>query len=203
MATHPGPAVDLPLRGPAPTRRRWWWDALQHAAEDLASQVRRPATVRRLTELAPNERVLTYACDTDEASVVATDAALHPLTGPDGAESWSRWGWEQVAQVAWDAQHGTLTVVGLVPWLPRRTVLRFADRVPLVDLATERVAWTRQLATRLTLGDGTVDVVVRRQPVSDRMYWLVHPGEAVDVDDPRVRAELDDALTRLRADTGL
>ncbi|MQA03364.1 MAG: hypothetical protein GEV07_11780 [Streptosporangiales bacterium] len=165
--------------------------------------MRSPAPVRRLAELAPGERVLTYACDVDEASVVATDAALHRLTGPDGAAGWSRWGWEQVARVDWDDRHGALTVVGLLPWLPRRTVLRFTDRVPLVDLAVERVAWTRQLATRLILTDGVVDVVVRRQPGSDRLYWIVQPDGTVDTDDPKVRAELHDELTRLRLDAGL
>lgn len=150
--------------------------------------------------LTPGEPVLGHACDVTEASVVATDAALHRLTA---AEQWSRWAWEQVAQVRWDDQAHTLTVAGMLPWAPSRTVLAFDRRVPLADLALERVAWTRQLDTRVALEHGDVRVLVRRQPGTDRMYWYVHPGPGVDVDAPTTRAELDDAIARLRADTGL
>lgn len=201
MTAHASRTVALPPTGHAPTRR--FWDVVRGVVDDVASQVRKPDAVRRVAELAPGERTLGHACDVTETSLVATDVALHRLSGSGIAEQWSRWAWEQVAQVRWDDEAHMLTVAGMLPWMPSRTVVEFDRRVPLVDLALERVAWTRQLDTRVALEHGDVRVIVRRQPSTDRMYWFVHPGPGVDVDAPAARAELDRAIAWLRADTGL
>jgi len=143
-------------------------------------------------------------CDCNDAAVVATNAALHRLGPPDGSGDWSRWGWEQVAGIEWDDPMSTMTLIGQAPVLPGRVVLRLPSPGPLVDVARERVAWTTQLATRIRLpSGGTVRVVVRRQPVTDRMHWFLYPDSSIASDGPRVRTELDDVLAALRADTGL
>lgn len=202
MATHVGGMVDWPVTDEVAGRKRW--RALRAVVESLVGQVRRPPAARRVAELAPAERVLAYACDTTETSVVATDRALHRLEGEGPAERWSRWPWEQVARVSWDTEANALTVTGLLPALPGRSVLRFRERVALVDLALERVTWTRQLDVRVGLGQyGAARVTVRRQPGSDRMFWVVRPDDGVDTEAPEVQAELDAALVALRADTGL
>ncbi len=201
MATHVCPPRALPG---APASAPTVWRLAQRALEDLARRAQKPPALHRLARLAPDERPLMAVCDCNDAAVVATNAALHRLGPPDGSGDWSRWGWEQVAGIEWDDPMSTMTLIGQAPVLPGRVVLRLPSPGPLVDVARERVAWTTQLATRIRLpSGGTVRVVVRRQPVTDRMHWFLYPDSSIASDNPRACTELDDALAALRADTGL
>ena len=174
MATYVCPPHILPVAPmSAPTMR-----SAQRALADLAKRAQRPAALRRLAQVAPDERPLVATCDSTDAAVVATNAAIHRLGPPECAGDWSRWGWEQIARIEWDDSTAAMTLIGQAPLLPDRVVLSLP-------------------------GGGTVRVVVRRHPTTDRLDWFVYPDATVAGDGARGRAELDDALAALRADTGL
>ncbi len=201
MATYVCPPHALPTApASAPTVCR----VVQRALEDVARRAQKPAALRRLARLGPDERPLVAVCDVNDAAVVATNAALHRLGPPEGSGDASRWGWEQVAGLEWDESRSTMTLIGQAPLLPDGVVLRLPTPGPLVDVVGERIAWTTQLTTRIRLpSGGTVRVVVRRQPVTDRMDWFLYPDSSIASDNPRACTELDDALAALHADTGL
>jgi len=176
----------------------------QRPLANLARRAQKPAALRRLARLAPDERPLVATCDSTDTAVVATNAAIHRLGPPEGAGAWSRWGWEQIARIEWDHSTAAMTLIGQAPLLPDRAVLSLPAPGPLVDVSRERAAWTTQLATRVGLpSGGTVRVVVRRHPTTGGLDWFVYPDAIAATDRARGRAELDDALAALRADTGL
>lgn len=180
------------------------WRSAQRAIADWARRTQKPAALHRLARLAPDERHLIATCDVFDAVVVATGVAMHRLGPPEGSGDWSRWGWEQIARVEWDDSTSTMTLIGQAPLLPDRVALTFPSPGPLVDVARERVAWTTPMATRIGLpSGGTVRVVARRHPITDRIDWFLYPDTTVAIDGAGIRAELDDVLAALRADTGL
>jgi len=180
------------------------WRAARRALEDWVRPAQQPVALHRLTRLAHHERPLLATCDLTDATVVATNAALHHLGPPEGSGDWSRWGWEQIARIDWADSTSTITLIGLTPLLPDPVAVTLPAPGPLVDVARERVPWTTQLATRVELpSGGTMRVVVRRHPVTDRMDWFVYPDATIAGDGARFRAELHDVLAALRADTGL
>ena len=110
----------------------------------------------------------------------------------------------QIARIEWDDSMSTMTLIGQAPLHPDRVAFTLAAPGPLVTVARERVAWTLQYATRVSLpSGGTVRVVVRRHPVTDRMGCFVYPDATIAGGGVRFRAELHDVLAALRADTGL
>jgi hypothetical protein len=142
------------------------WQALRRRALALVGRAEGADVVRRLAELVPGERVLSYTCDVGGATLVATHTALHLLEG--------------------------------------HVEIRLACMHELVAVARERVAWTRQLTARIALPCGGAALVrVRRHPGTDQMLWFVYSARHLDIDDPAVRRELNDALAGLRASTGL
>ncbi|MEU4293178.1 hypothetical protein AB0E63_33570 [Kribbella sp. NPDC026596] len=193
------PPVQEPLR----LRHSWpFEEGLRRIATELAQRVQRPAAIRRLAALAPGERALVVTCTTDDATVIATDDALHQLD--DGSGPWTRWPWEQLTAVTWDSATKTLTMTGQQPVLPGQFHLRLAAPGPLVTLARERIAFTTSFRTRVQLRAGdAVGIVVRRHPRTDRHDWFIYPGPSVDPDDSVVRAELNAVISQLRASTGL
>lgn len=173
----------------------------QRALDGVARRTQKPVALRRLALVAPGERPPVAACDLDDAAVVATDVALQRLGPPEGAGDWSRWGWERVAGIEWNDSLSVMTLIGQPPGLSGRVILRLPSPGSLVDVVRERIAWTTRLATRVTLpSGGSVGVVVRRHPVTDRMDWYLYPDAA---DGPHLRSELGDVVAALRADTGL
>lgn len=138
------------------------------------------------------------------AVVIATNVALHRLEPPEGFGDWSRWGWEQIARIEWDAPTSTMTLIGQAPVLQHRIAFRLSAPGSLVSVARERITWTTQLATRVRLpSGGSVAVVVRRHPVTDRMDWFLYPDTTLAGQGTGGRAELDGVLASLRAHTGL
>jgi hypothetical protein len=120
---------------------------------------------------------------------------------PTTAE-WVRLGWEEIAGLVWDA--GVVTVTGLSPTVPQRTVIPLpvtpALGETLAHLARERISSTELVRTRLDLGQhGAVRVIGRRVPGTDELVWLaVVPPAARD--NAAAAAALSDTLRRLRAD---
>ena len=168
-----------------------------HAGQRVARA--RLAAVESDVPLARGERVLTVARRSDDSPVVATKLAVYH---PAGSREWARLGWEQVGRVDWEEQHG-LVLTGWTPDVPARTVLAVSRGEPLLELARERVAWTNLFATRIPVGGhGKARVAARRQPGTGRLLWMIALDPGVP-DSAAVRAELDVALTRLRADLAL
>ena len=115
-----------------------------------------------------------------------------------------RLGWEQVGRADWDEQRHVLILSGLTPAAPTRTVLHLARDWDLLAVAAERISWTSVIDQRISLnGQAGARVVVRHVPGGARVRWLVIPGRGLDPGNPVVRAELESALTELRAATGL
>jgi hypothetical protein len=146
----------------------------------------------RAVPLVAGERVLA-ARDLAGTRLVATDRAVYRMDWPG---QWARLGWEQVGHVDWDERQG-LVLTGWAPEAPARMVLAVLPRDPLVALACERVGWTTVMVTRVAVGGGDVGVVVRRQPGSDHLLWMVNV-EGTAVNDPEMAA----ALAKLRAELG-
>jgi hypothetical protein len=85
------------------------------AWEELAPGRVLPAAVRAELALAGGERVQAADMSPDgDWALVATDRALYYRPGRETqADGWSRLGWEEVAEVGWDAAAGQLIVIGV------------------------------------------------------------------------------------------
>jgi hypothetical protein len=169
----------------------WREDRGQHAAARAAARAHAP--------LRPDERLLAVACGAGGDVLAATDWALYYQIG----RAWARLGWDQVGQVHWDERRHVLILAGLTPAVPAGTVLRLAKDWGLPAVAVERVSWVKVLDQRISLhGDAGARVVARRFPGEARVRWLVILDHRLDPGNPWVRAELESALTELRALTG-
>src|SRR5262249_16433632 len=79
--------------------------------------------------------------------LAATDWALYHQAG----QSWARLGWDQVGRVDWDEQRRVLTLTGLTPAVPTRTMLRLAKGWDLPAVAAERARWAKVVDQRVSL----------------------------------------------------
>jgi hypothetical protein len=157
------------------------------------------------------EHALVVVCADGGRWMAGTDRALYhsrrELSRAPTTAEWVRLGWEEVAGLAWDADSGVVTVTGLLPTVPPRTVVPLSVKPALGEtlagLARERISSTDVVRTRLGLGQhGAVRVIGRRAPGTDELVWLaVVPPSARD--DAGAAAALRDALRRLRADLGV
>jgi hypothetical protein len=151
--------------------------------------------------LARGERRLVTVRGTGGTTVVATGRAVYHL-GLAPPQAWQRLGWEQIGLVHWDERGASLMLTGWTQEAPRLTVLAVPRNHALVALARERVASTMLATTRLQVGtDGHVTLTARRQPGTDRLLWRVKLDDGVP-DDPTVRADVEAAMARLRAELG-
>jgi hypothetical protein len=162
--------------------------------------------VRSSLPLASGERVLTMTCDLSGSWVAASERALYHCEGAPSRvavpQEWVRLGWEEIGKVTWDDTESTLTLTGLLPTVPRRTVLHLPSPHPLASLAKERVSWTAVVRTQIELGEhGTARVIGRRRPGSDELTWLV--GLDGERDTPGVQAAVGAALDDLRRRLGV
>jgi hypothetical protein len=199
------------------------------ALEELAPGRVLPAAVRAELALEGGERVQAADVSPDgEWALVATDRALYHRPGRGApAGGWSRLGWEEVADVGWDAAAGQLIVIGVAGQagaapgteagaapgaaacaeVPRVVVpLRRRGSVP--ELALERVAHTRLGRWQLVIG-GTRRAVIeaRRRPATGELVWSVTcDGRGVGYGDgpagQDLRARADRAIARLSAEFG-
>jgi hypothetical protein len=147
---------------------------------------------RELAGLLPNERVLAKGW-----------AEAKPLMVTDRAFYWglrsasTRIGWEQIARADWDPESHTLTILGLLPGVPRK--LTFAlDSPELAPLVADRVAASHALTTRVELdGHGSALVVARRKPGTEELVWLVSLAAGTSPHAPGVATAVDRALAEL------
>jgi hypothetical protein len=176
-----------------PRLKAWREDRERHSAARAEARARAPVL--------PGERWLAVAGGVSGELAVATDRALYH----DSGRSWERLGWEQVGRVGWDEQGRILTLRGLAPPAPARTVLALAsDWDDLPAVARERVTWTRVVDQRVWLnGRPGARVVARRVPGQPSITWVIILDRGLDPGDPAVRRELESALTGLRAETGV
>jgi len=166
------------------------WDAMEawyDEDEQVFGHLRDP--FHRVDVRAASERALYY------------HGGNAPPRSAPGCE-WVRVGWEEVGSATWDPDECMLTLRGLLPTAPRRTVLHLPDGAGLADLAREQVAWSALVRTEIDLGKhGTARVIGRRQPGTDELVWLVGlPGQT---DTPEVQAVLQAALADLRSRLGV
>jgi hypothetical protein len=188
-------------RGPHRNRRHISWPRWAQAwREDHERHAAARAEARAHAPARPGERLLAAARGTGGELLAATDQALYHQAD----QAWVRLGWEQVGRVDWDEQRHVLILTGLTPAIPARTVLGLAKDWNLPAVAAERVSWTTVLDQRISLnGQAGARVVARRLPGQVRLTWLVILDRGLDPANRGVRAELESALTELRAATGL
>ena len=187
-------------RGPQRNRRLIPWARwVQACRADHEEHAAARAETRAHAPLRRGERLLAVARGADGGLLAATDWALYHQAG----QSWARLGWDQVGRVDWDEQQRVLTLTGLVPSVPARTVLYLARNWGLPAVAAERASWAKVVDQRISLnGQAGARVIARRAPGGPRVRWLVILDQGFDAADPGVRAELETALAELRAATG-
>src|SRR5215469_10117952 len=169
----------------------WREDHEQHSAAREAARAHAP--------LRPGEHLLAVACGAGGELLAATNWALYHR----GGRSWARLGWDQVSRVDWDEQRRILMLTGLVPGVPARTVLRLARPWDLPAAVAEQISWAKVVDQRISLnGEAGARVIARRLPGGPQVTWLVILDRELDPADPEVRAGLEAALARLRAETG-
>ncbi len=131
-------------------------------------------------------------------------ATTHALWLPDGPDL-RRVGWELVDEATWSRDASTLLVreAAVLGGRPRVWRLRMGDDRDLLLVIKERVRATVITSRRVDLdGPRGVTVVARRPPGQDRLTWSVSVDAGVDVDDPAVRAAIDDTVSSVRAELG-
>ena len=187
-------------RGPQRNRRLIPWPRwVQAWREDHEQHAAARAGARAYAPLRRGERLLAVARGVGGELLAATDWALYHQAG----QAWARLGWDQVGRVDWDEQRRVLTLTGLVPAVPARTVLRLARNWDLPAVAAERASWAKLVDQRISLnGQAGARVVARRVPGGPQVRWLVILDRGLDAADPGVRAGLEAALAELRAATG-
>jgi len=187
-------------RGPQPNRRLISWPRwVQAWREDRHQHAAARAEARAHAPLRRGERLLAVARGAGGGLLAATDWALYH----QASQSWARLGWDQVGRVDWDEQWRVLTLTGLVPAVPARTVLRLARNWDLPAVAAERASWAKLVDQRISLnGEAGARVIARRVPGEPQVRWLVVLDRGLDAADPGIRAGLGAALAGLRAATG-
>lgn len=117
----------------------------------------------------------------------------------------TRLGWESIDNASWNRDTAALEVLQAAELgsRPRRWHLRMDDDRDLLLVIKERIRSTVVATRQVALaGERGVTVVARRPPGSDQFSWAVSVDPGIDVDDPSVRAQIEDALAGLRAELG-
>jgi hypothetical protein len=147
--------------------------------------------------LPPDERLLAWGTTIGGGFVVASNVALY-LPDAGGA---TRIPYETVQTASWEDP--VLNVV-LVGEDGRHRLVRLEETGDLPAVVRERVTSTVLVTERVALsGQAGALVIARRPPQSDDVLWQVVFDAGLDADDPQLRADAADAVTRVRASTGL
>jgi hypothetical protein len=110
-------------RGPQRNRRLMSWPRwVQAWREDREQHAAARAEARALAPVRPGERLLAVARGAGGELSAATGRALYH----QASQAWVRLGWDQVGRADWDEQRHVLTLSGLTPAVPARTVLPLA-----------------------------------------------------------------------------
>jgi hypothetical protein len=144
------PATALSRLGPpVGARLRARLDAARTAA-------RARAAAQHSLPLVGAEHSLVVVCADGGRWMAGTDRALYhsrrELSRAPTTAEWVRLGWEEIAGLAWDADAGVVTVTGLLPTVPPRTVVPLSVKPALGEtlagLARERISSTEVVRTR-------------------------------------------------------
>ena len=164
-----------------------------------------PAEIRAQLTLSRGERILTVGYHPDGGyALIATDRALHYRDHRAGTDGWSRLGWELITRVGWDSAGGRLAISGLAGIAPPRTVVPLRDHGTLLELAEERISYTRLGSWPVMLdGHRRVHAEARRRPVTGELLWVIGSRDGIDLGNGHVRRQVDQAVTRLRDDLGI
>lgn len=144
------------------------------------------------------ERVLART-SVPEGAVVAT--TRHLVLPVDGTLEALRW--ETVERARWDEGTEQLVVVetAALGSRPRRHRIAVGREPRLLDVIREQVQasviLTRHVPITERLG---IRVTARRPPGGQRVSWAVAVDRGLDLDDPQVRARVDQAVTLVRAE---
>jgi hypothetical protein len=135
------------------------------------------AEAQRSLPLVGGEHALVVVCADGGRWMAGTDRALYhsrrELSRAPTTAEWVRLGWEEVAGLAWDADSGVVTVTGLLPTVPPRTVVPLSVKPALGEtlagLARERISSTdvvRVAWTSASTGRFASSGAGRREPTS-------------------------------------
>lgn len=149
--------------------------------------------------LVGGERVLSYARDSAGASVVATDMALH-LPLPEGP---TRLPWDRVVRAGWADPELRLTVQLATGGPGRALALELPEPGSLPLVVREQVTGNIVAEDRVLLRAGAGARLVARRTESGQVRWSVVLDRGLDLADPDLRAQVDAALSRLRAQLGI
>jgi hypothetical protein len=156
-----------------------------------------PGDVRDQLALQPGERVLASARTPSGSYAVATDRALHHERGGQ----YVRLAWEDVAYASWDRDASTLSVVESSQ---ERHLLALEEPERLPETVRERVMASIVVTQHVPLaGRRGVRIAGRRRPGGRELHWTLTFDPGLNPDDPGVRAAAEQALTALRAQTGV
>jgi hypothetical protein len=198
------------------------WRHLMEGWQRSAAARTVPRELRARLAFERGERVLALAHDPGgERALVATDRALCYRADRTDGDDWLRLGWERVIAANWaradggvleeGGADGRLVVAILSGSDPAagsghyRVVIPVRRRGTVPEVAAERVTHARLGRWPVPLPDGSVALIeVRRRPVTGVLLWAVFmDGTGPGPDDHHVRARIEAAIGRLRADLGL
>ena len=155
--------------------------------------------------LADGERALAVVIPLDDdgssPQSCATDWALYYRTGSGPI---LRMGWEQVLDLQVSAVTSIMTVRRAELAAPVRLALSsMAATQPFLAAVRDRMAASTLSSRHLPMAGGTVAVLARRHPQSDRVVWHVVVPRGVDAQGEGFRHDIQTAITELRIALGL
>jgi hypothetical protein len=158
---------------------------------------RRPAVPAGLT-LGPGERLLARA-ESEAGPLAAT--TRHLVLPADGG--FHAIGWEKVERATWSRDDDQLVVVETAPLgaEPRRHRVGLGEATRFLDVVREQVQASVVISRHVPITDERgVRVSGRRRPGRRALAWVVAVDAGIDLDDPTVRAKVDQAVAQVRAE---
>lgn len=149
-------------------------------------------------DLEAGERVLATAAAASGTMVATNRRLLIPA-----AEGFRAIRWETVENARWDRDGELLVVQEAVPIgsPPRSHRLRLDQPGRLLDVVREQVTASVVISRFVPLsGDRGVRVTGRRSAGRTALSWVVAVDGGVRLDDPSVRARVDEAVAAVRAE---
>ena len=158
---------------------------------------RRPALPAGLT-LAPGERLLARA-ESETGPIAAT--TRHLMLPTDGG--FHAIGWENVERATWSRDDDQLVVVETAPLgaKARRHRIGLGEATSFLDVVREQVQASVVISRHVPITDECgVRISGRRRPGQRTLAWVVAVDAGIDLDEPTVRAKVDQAVAQVRAE---
>lgn len=148
--------------------------------------------------LEPGERVLARAAAPDGEVVATTRRLMLPVEGVPEAMTW-----ESVERARWDEETEQLVVIetGALGSRPRRHRINVGREPVLLDVIREQVQASVVLTRQVPITEQHgIRVTARRPPGGHRLSWAVAVDRGLNLDDPQVRARVDQAVALVRTE---